>query len=93
MLKGGRYAVSFLQDTHTVANDELTWLREWERGFYMAHLNSNSSGGAFPLAPTFQLEILNVQEIIPGRLLYLVVCLDEVPLHFINVYVPRIGAM
>ncbi|XP_032872034.1 probable G-protein coupled receptor 83 [Amblyraja radiata] len=40
-----------------------------------------------------QPEILKVQDIVPGRLLYLAVCLDGVPLHFINVYAPKIGAM
>ncbi|XP_067877586.1 uncharacterized protein [Heterodontus francisci] len=59
----------------------------------MSHLSPISSGVAILLAPTFQPEILGVKELVPGHLLHLAVLLGSVPLHFVNVYAPRPGAL
>lgn len=88
-MRDGKYAVSFLQETHTTPGDEPTWLLEWGGEAFMSHLSSISSGVAILLAPNFRPEILKVQELVPGRLLHLAVRLDGVPLRFVNVYAPK----
>ncbi|XP_032895577.1 zinc finger protein 830 [Amblyraja radiata] len=80
-------------ETHTTPGDKSTWLLEWGGEVFMSHLSSISSGVAILLAPNFRPEILKVQELVPGRLLHLAMRLDGVPLHFVNVYAPKLAVL
>eukprot|EP00061_Rhincodon_typus_P015010 g42447.t1 len=91
MLREHVYTVSLLQETHTVPEDEVLSLLEWQGRVFMSHLTSNSGGMVILLIPLLKPEILKVKGYMPGHLLQLRVHFGGTLLHLVNIYVPWMG--
>ena len=58
---------------------------------FFSHESSNSAGVAIIFKPNKNVNILNVNNVVPGRLLHIHAEVDDFPVHLINVYAPSNG--
>jgi exonuclease III len=81
-------SITFLQETHTVAENEKTWERDWGSKVFFSHGASNARGVAI-LMPTkfnFVTELLWRDE--GGRILAVCIKSDDFLLNLVNIYAP-----
>ncbi|CAM2096252.1 unnamed protein product [Caretta caretta] len=88
-LREGRYSVIFLQDTHTAPAVEASWRLEWGDEVYFSHLGTRSAGVATLFSPKLWSEVLGVAEVMPGCLLHVQACLEELRLNLVNICAPN----
>ncbi|KAJ4947763.1 hypothetical protein JOQ06_009796 [Pogonophryne albipinna] len=84
--------VTFLQETHSTAENESDWRREWGGEGFFSHKRSNSGGVAILFARGFTPFSCTVDEVIPGHLLKINAEFEKVKICFINIYAPSVGA-
>lgn len=84
--------VVFLQETHTTQLDESSWQVVWRSPIHFSHGSTNSAGVAILFNPRKKVDILSVNNVVPGRLLHIHANIDNSPVHLINVYTPTIGS-
>ena len=82
--------IAMLQETHSMATDELEWQKEWKGDIYYSHGTNQSKGVAILLPNKIndRIKCLNIEKDRDGRLLILDCEIDNNPLLLINVYAP-----
>ena len=84
--------IFFLQETSSVESDEAQWRVVWRGAVEFSHFPApNRAGVAILFAPFSGFAVINRQEIIPGRALFLRVKKDLFELNLINLYAPNNG--
>ncbi len=81
----------FLQETHTNKDSEIEWGLWWEGKFTLSHGTHNSAGVATLFSANMNVNILNVEEVVEGRLLLTQVEYEGIMFVFVNVYAPNSG--
>ena len=84
-----RVDVLFLQETHTVSQDEVDWGLWWEGSCYLSHGTNVSAGVAILLKGTANATILSSTEVVKGRLLMVRAEIESSVFCFVNVYAPN----
>ena len=84
----GSECIIFLQETHSVENDDKIWQREWGSEILMSHGSSSSRGVAILLPVNYTFNILNFTSSNDGRKIIMNIELDGSEYCLINVYAP-----
>ena len=84
----GSESIVFLQETHSVENDNKIWQKEWGSEIFMSHGSSNSRGVAILLPLNYTFNILNIISSNDGRKIVMNIELDGTQYCLINVYAP-----
>ena len=84
----GSECIIFLQETHSVENDDKIWQREWGSEILMSHGSSSSRGVAILLPVNYTFNILNFTSSNDGRKIVMNIELDGTEYCLINVYAP-----
>jgi exonuclease III len=84
--------VLFLHVTHSCAENEGDWRREWEGEVVLSHNTSLSGGVGFLFSRSFSPVSMEVEHVIMGRLLLIKLGLNNLMCFFINVYAPTNGS-
>ena len=77
---------SFLQETHSLLNDELKWKDDFGEPLFFSHRNSNSCGVAIGYCGTEAFKMVNTEYEKDGRILILDVELNGTNFLLINFY-------
>ena len=87
-LKKYYYGITFLQETHSVKEDEVIWSKEWGGPIYFSNGTSQSRGVAILIPPNLGIEftILNETKDTEGRYLVIDCIIESFDLTLINVY-------
>jgi exonuclease III len=80
--------ISFLQETHTTADIEVEWKREWDGNIVFSHNSNLSAGVAILFAKNFLPVSFDCEEIIKGRLLKVTARYEKSTFTLLNVYAP-----
>ena len=82
------YDILFLQETHSITNDEVLWMQEWGGNIIYAHGSSNSRGVAMLIKyhVNITIEDVNRQD---GRLLVAKVTFASKQILLCNIYAPN----
>lgn len=91
LINAKRLNVTFLQETHSTAEIETEWKREWGGEVFLSHKSSNSGGVGILFSRDFLPVSCAAEEIIEGRLLKIRAQFEKVKMVFINVYAPTVG--
>lgn len=83
--------VSFLQETHTNKDNEIEWGMWWEGKFVLSHGTNNSAGVAILFSSNMNINILNIDKIVEGRLLLTEIEYEETVFVLVNIYAPNNG--
>jgi len=84
----GANCITFLQETHTLDKDLLTWEKEWGSKVLMSHGTSNSRGVAMLLPQNYDFIIDKYCTDDNGRTIALSLSLEDTEYCLINVYAP-----
>ena len=77
--------------THSCAENEGDWRREWEGEVVLSH-NTNLSGGVgFLFSRSFSPVSMEVEHVIMGRMLLIKAWFEQFNVVFIDVYAPTSG--
>ena len=88
-LRGKNYDICFLQETHSIQNNESIWMTEWGYKTFFSSYKSNSRGVGILFSNTFEHEIHNIIKDPEGRYLILEVTIQNNRLLLVNVYGPN----
>ena len=82
--------ITFLQETHSIDEDETVWPTEWGGPIYFSNGSSQSRGVAILIPGTLSLDfkVVNETKDNEGRLLIVDCLLEDLKLTFINLYAP-----
>lgn len=80
-----------LQETHSTADNEADWRREWSGEVFLSHKSSSSGGVGILFSKDFLSISCVADEIIKGRLLKIRAEFEKVKMVFINVHAPPVG--
>lgn len=83
--------IIFVQETHSTADNEVDWKREWEGDVFLSHKTSNSCGVGILFSKSFNPQSVECEEVIKGRLLKIRAIYENVQFVFITVYAPTVG--
>lgn len=84
--------VLFLQETHTVIQDETEWGLWWKGVYRLSHGTNISAGVAILFREAGSESILSCTEVVKGRLLVVRAAIEGSVYCFVNVYAPNNGA-
>ena len=84
-----KFEVTFMQETHSVKQNEKCWSWEFGTKIWMAHYNSDSRGVAIAFAKTTPIKVHNSIADIEGRFLILYTTLQNKKWLFVNLYAPN----
>ena len=88
-VKRNKYDVIFLQETHTVAQNEVCWNKEWPGSVFYSHGTSNSKGCAILISPYLDFKVRLVAADRNGRYVILKCTVDDELYTFVNIYAPN----
>lgn len=81
-----------LQDTHSSADEEDTWRLIWRNNIVFSHSPHKRAGGVcIMLSPKSNIQIISQEEIVPGRLLHLIIKIGDTQYNLVNIYAPSDG--
>ena len=78
----------FLQETHRISEDEITWQTEWKTKIVFNHGASNSAGFAILMSLCCSFQIISSKNLINGKILELLIKQDNQLTKLINIYGP-----
>lgn len=81
--------IIFLQETHCTQEKEKMWSNEWGRKIWFSHGTSAAKGVAVLIKRNFPAEIRDCTTLFEGRVIMLVLRVDEADYLLINVYGPN----
>ena len=81
--------IIFLQETHSVFDNEIIWRSEWGGNVVFSHGNSDSRGTAILFKNSFGGSIVRTEVDEYGRYIYCLVKKDDIEYLLINVYGPN----
>ena len=84
--------VILVQETHSTADNEADWRKEWTGETFLTHKTSNSCGVGILFSRNFIPQSVECEELIKGRLLKVRAVYENVKMVFINIYAPVVGA-
>ena len=89
-LKSNHSGITFLQETHSMEEDKVTWVKEWGGEIYFCNGTSQSRGVAILIPPNlgFDIKILCETKDTEGRLLTIDCVIESLSITFINIYAP-----
>ena len=79
--------IVLLQETHSLEEDEKSWVSEWDNDIF-AHATNNSCGVAILLDSKHGYIINNVDRDLQGRFIILNLSIDSVVFVIVNIYAP-----
>ena len=88
-LKGKKYNVYFLQDTHFMEKDENMIRTQWGYKAFFSSFKSNSRGVAILFNNNCEVKIYNEFKDNEGNYLILDVIIEDIPFLLINIYGPN----
>ena len=80
--------IIFLQETHSLEQDETFWKRAWRGKLIFSHFLSNSCGVAILIRPNMSFDLRFVKHIVKGRCIHLCIAIKDVVYDIVNVYAP-----
>uniref|UniRef100_A0A4W6F6F5 Reverse transcriptase domain-containing protein n=1 Tax=Lates calcarifer TaxID=8187 RepID=A0A4W6F6F5_LATCA len=83
--------VLFLQETHTVIQDETDWGLWWKGSHRLSHGTNFSAGVAVLFREAVTISILSCTEVVKGRLLVVRASIEDSVYCFVNIYAPNSG--
>ena len=84
------HGITFLQETHSIEEDEVVWTKEWGGQICFSNGTSQSRGVAILIPPNLGVEVTILKETkdIDGRFLTVDCVIENFNLTLINVYAP-----
>ena len=81
--------IVFLQERHSLEQDETFWKRAWGGGrIFFSHFLSNSCGVAILIRPNMSFDLRFVKHIVKGKCIHLCIAIKDVVYDIVNVYAP-----
>ena len=80
--------IIFLQEMHSLEQDETFWKRAWRGKLFFSHLLSNSCGVAILIRPNMNFDLRFVKHIVKGRCIHLCIAIKDIVYDIVNVYAP-----
>lgn len=89
-LKNKNYQIFRLQETHSLAADEVLWQEEWEGPIYFSHGSRKSKGVMILFKKHFDFTVSSIQTDTYGRWVVLNVIVEDKKICLVNLYGPNI---
>ena len=80
--------IIFLQETHSLEQDETFWKRAWRGKLLFSHILSNSCSVAILIRPNMSFDLRFVKHIVKGRCIHLCITIKDIVYDIVNVYAP-----
>ena len=88
-LQRRKYSLIFVQETHSVAGDELVWSKQWKGKKIFSHGNSQSRGVAILINEKSGLDVININKDSEGRWINGEIKWKNTNLNIASVYAPN----
>ena len=79
----------FLQESHSVSAIENKWCQEWGYKIIFSHVRSDSAGVCMLFKPSANFDILSTHTDSNGRILLVIVKINDSPVTLVNIYGPN----
>ena len=83
--------IIFLSETHSTPLDENEWSFNWGGPCFFSHGTSSSGGLAILFSNKVNIDNVDLQQLVPGRCLYLNLTTNKNNLHLVNIHSPTSG--
>lgn len=84
-----KFDVVFIQESHSILNDEKIWTNEWGGKMYFAHGSNDSKGVAIWIKKGSPIRVQNQITDVKGRYIILDVCYEGNNYSLVNLYAPN----
>ena len=88
-IRNSDYHLILLQETHNTPDIECLWRNEWGFKIEFSHGSSASAGVCVLFKPSASFELLSVDRDNNGRILLIVLKVNDIPLTVVNIYGPN----
>ena len=88
-IRNSDYHLILLQETHSTPDIECFWRNEWGFKIEFSHGSSASAGVCVLFKPSASFEILSVDRDTNGRILLIVLKVNDIPMTVVNIYGPN----
>uniref|UniRef100_A0A3B5PPF5 Reverse transcriptase domain-containing protein n=1 Tax=Xiphophorus maculatus TaxID=8083 RepID=A0A3B5PPF5_XIPMA len=87
-LKSKGIDIAFAQETHSNVDNEVDWKKEWDGNIILSHNTSLSAGVAILFSRNFLPVSIEIEDVVSGRLLKVIVKYENIKFILLNVYAP-----